>query len=384
MAIKISGNTIIDDSRVVTNAERVGIGITPRYDLEVLSDTLPTGIAASVTNAQADDVNKGLLVFNKNVAAPTFTVSYRGRVDALEYYGVFKGSIDPGVAIDKADKINIQTDSSNVSQYLTFVDSTSGYEDVKVHTGIRYNPNFYGNGGSSRLSIDGDVGIAGTLTYEDVTNVDSLGIITARTGVRITTGGLIVNAGISSFGAHIYPSANETHNIGESDSNRFNAVYAKEFRGGTFYGTIDGGVDLVADTVKTIKRSTNASHYLTFVDSNNDAATAESMYTDGDITYNPNTNELVVPKIKPAGIINSSGGSGTANYVIQADGSGGWDWGLVEPGNIGTLNFTDLDDTPGNYTNAGSKLVRVNSGATGLEFITASDAGKTYTLEGVE
>ena len=109
MAIKISGNTIIDDSRVVTNAERVGIGITPRYDLEVLSDTLPTGIAASVTNAQTDDVNKGLLVFNKNVAAPTFTVSYRGRVDALEYYGVFKGSIDPGVAIDKADKINIQT-----------------------------------------------------------------------------------------------------------------------------------------------------------------------------------------------------------------------------------------------------------------------------------
>ena len=85
MAIKISGNTIIDDSRVVTNAERVGIGITPRYDLEVLSDTLPTGIAASVTNAQTDDVNKGLLVFNKNVAAPTFTVSYRGRVDALEY-----------------------------------------------------------------------------------------------------------------------------------------------------------------------------------------------------------------------------------------------------------------------------------------------------------
>jgi len=35
----------------------------------------------------------------------------------------------------------------------------------------------------------------GVLTYEDVTSVDSIGIITARTGVRITTGGLVVTDG---------------------------------------------------------------------------------------------------------------------------------------------------------------------------------------------
>ena len=33
--------------------------------------------------------------------------------------------------------------------------------------------------------FNGTVGIAGTLTYEDVTNVDSLGIITARTAVNV-------------------------------------------------------------------------------------------------------------------------------------------------------------------------------------------------------
>ena len=43
------------------------------------------------------------------------------------------------------------------------------------------------------------VSIAGTLTYEDVTNIDSLGIITARTGVRVTAGGIDVTAGISTF-----------------------------------------------------------------------------------------------------------------------------------------------------------------------------------------
>ena len=44
-----------------------------------------------------------------------------------------------------------------------------------------------------------NVSIGGTLTYEDVTNVDSVGLITARTGIRINTGGLIVTAGVSTF-----------------------------------------------------------------------------------------------------------------------------------------------------------------------------------------
>tara|TARA_B100001094_G_scaffold252306_1_gene250304 strand:+ start:26629 stop:28029 length:1401 start_codon:yes stop_codon:yes gene_type:complete len=45
-----------------------------------------------------------------------------------------------------------------------------------------------------------DVSIGGTLTYEDVTNIDSVGLITARSGVRITNGGLVVTAGVSTFG----------------------------------------------------------------------------------------------------------------------------------------------------------------------------------------
>ena len=35
------------------------------------------------------------------------------------------------------------------------------------------------------VNIPGDLGVAGTLTYEDVTNVDSVGVITARGGIRI-------------------------------------------------------------------------------------------------------------------------------------------------------------------------------------------------------
>ena len=42
--------------------------------------------------------------------------------------------------------------------------------------------------------FNGTVGIAGTLTYEDVTNIDAIGIITARAGINVT-GGTITGDG---------------------------------------------------------------------------------------------------------------------------------------------------------------------------------------------
>ena len=69
----------------------------------------------------------------------------------------------------------------------------------------------------STLSIIGDatftgnVTVGGTLTSEDKTNIDSIGIVTARTGVRINSGGLVVTAGVSTFSAAI--DANNGANI---------------------------------------------------------------------------------------------------------------------------------------------------------------------------
>ena len=50
------------------------------------------------------------------------------------------------------------------------------------------------NGITGDITTPGDVGIGGTLTYEDVTNVDSIGIITARSGIDVT-GGTITGDG---------------------------------------------------------------------------------------------------------------------------------------------------------------------------------------------
>ena len=38
---------------------------------------------------------------------------------------------------------------------------------------------------TNNLTVGGNLGVGGTLTYEDVTNIDSVGVITARTNINI-------------------------------------------------------------------------------------------------------------------------------------------------------------------------------------------------------
>ena len=55
-------------------------------------------------------------------------------------------------------------------------------------------------------TFSGNVTIGGTLTYEDVTNIDSVGVVTARSGVNVSGGEFKVgtaitvgSAGVSTF-----------------------------------------------------------------------------------------------------------------------------------------------------------------------------------------
>ena len=46
------------------------------------------------------------------------------------------------------------------------------------------------------LTVTGNIGVGGTITYEDVTNVDSVGIITVRAGVNVVGNDLNVGSNI--------------------------------------------------------------------------------------------------------------------------------------------------------------------------------------------
>ena len=104
-------------------------------------------------------------------------------------------------------------------------------------------------------SFGGNVSIGGVLTYEDVTNVDSVGLITARkgisvlgAGVTIAGGGLNVNAGVSTFGGNVTVGSGITlspdGDVYVTGVSTFSAVSGTT---GTFSGNITANGNIVGD-----------------------------------------------------------------------------------------------------------------------------------------
>ena len=52
------------------------------------------------------------------------------------------------------------------------------------------------NASVTNLTVSGNLGVGGTITYEDVTNVDSVGVITARAGINLVGNDLNVGSNI--------------------------------------------------------------------------------------------------------------------------------------------------------------------------------------------
>ena len=96
-------------------------------------------------------------------------------------------------------------------------------------TGVLTATTFSGNITGTAATFTGNVSIAGTLTYEDVTNVDSIGVVTARTGIVVNAGGLVVTAGVSTFTTIIGTGLTIT-GISTATDTRFQSVGEKTTR----------------------------------------------------------------------------------------------------------------------------------------------------------
>ena len=138
MAIKIKGDTIIDDGRVLVNADKIGIGTTnPQVALEIFSGDVGIG----TTNPSASNI-KTSLESNTNILAV-------GIVTADNIFGTFKGTLDTSAAITNADNIEITDSATDVSgtHYIHFGDATSSYDNVEVDSeGLIYKDGFVGIG----------------------------------------------------------------------------------------------------------------------------------------------------------------------------------------------------------------------------------------------
>jgi len=158
-----------------------------------------TGAATVSTNLTVT----GNAVVNGNVDlgdATSDTITATGRFDS-DLVPSTDGARDLGASglewkdlyVDGTANIDaLVADTAKVS------DLTSGrvtYAGASGELQDSANLTFDGN----NLSVGGDVSIGGTLTYQDVTNVDSVGIATARTGLHVLAGGIVVNAGVATF-----------------------------------------------------------------------------------------------------------------------------------------------------------------------------------------
>jgi len=126
--------------------------------------------------------------------------------------------ITSGITLNNATLTGVTTiaslDSVSVGGTITAVDGNFSSTITAV------DGNFSGNITAVGATFSGNVSIAGTLTYEDVTNIDSVGLITARSGLNVTGGSvgigtdnpaagspLHINGGSDSTNTHLRISA---------------------------------------------------------------------------------------------------------------------------------------------------------------------------------
>ena len=90
-----------------------------------------------------------------------------------------------GTGISNAGVITATTFSGNLTGNVTgnVTGNINGNLTGTLQTAAQ--PNITSLGTLSSLNVSGNASIGGVLTYEDVTNVDSVGIVTARAGVRV-------------------------------------------------------------------------------------------------------------------------------------------------------------------------------------------------------
>ena len=77
---------------------------------------------------------------------------------------------------------------------------------------------------NQNATFGNNVTIGGTLTYSDVTNIDSVGLVTAKNGLRIHAGGIDLTSGISTFSDNIQIADKIIHKDDTDTAIRFPSV----------------------------------------------------------------------------------------------------------------------------------------------------------------
>ena len=181
---------------------------------------------------------------------------------------------DSGPTVSGDTTISGNTTVSGIITANSFVGDGSGLTGVGITDGDNTSANFLVTGISTfqgNANFDGNVTIGGTLTYQDVTNVDAVGMITARKGIQVLADGIQVDAGIvtsvSGFAGAL--TGNVTGNVNGNVTGDVTGDVTGNLIGGTIVGTsasvsgmttvgnLDGVIYSGVSTTGTSKTVTN-------------------------------------------------------------------------------------------------------------------------------
>ena len=309
--------------------------------------TSASNIPISFSSATVDKANQ-------LTNARNFSIT--GDVDATAVSFNGTGNVNLVTTLDNSGVVAATYGSS--TQVPVFTVDAKGRVTSVTNTGVNFNTATVAQ--ADKLTNSRNIAITGDLAW----NVNFDG------SANVTATGTLANSGVT---ANTYGSSSTVPVFTVDAKGRVTSVTNTGINFST--ATV-----AQSDTIKTIATVTNASFYPTFVNSNNASAAYESVYTDAGITYNPSTDLLTVGKIKPTQIQDSGGATGTANYVLTANGSGGWSWASVT--NLSNGVLTNYAETTYAYGNTGtSPNLALSNGNFVTATLTAS-ATFTFTLTG--
>jgi hypothetical protein len=124
-----------------------------------------------------------------DTAAGNFDVSQKLTVTGISTLG---NVVSSGIVTADSFSGNLGPGAVTITDTTSSTSSSTGALIVNGGVGI-----------AKSLFVGEGISVGGTITYDDVTNIDSVGIITAGKGLRATTGGIIVSAGVGTFKADV-------------------------------------------------------------------------------------------------------------------------------------------------------------------------------------
>ena len=166
------------------------------------------------------------------------SISTTGIITAAQFVGPLTGNVIGNITGDvtgnltgEVNAAKFDTNSSGVlvtgiATATAFVGPLTGNVDGTTGT-------FSGNISATNAAFTGDVSIGGTLTYEDVTNIDSVGIVTARSGLDLGTSNIVRLEGVTATKTSTAPAMVDSF----SSSTYQSASYQVQVRRGNDYHT---------------------------------------------------------------------------------------------------------------------------------------------------